>query len=163
MVRCCSRWRFRTRMRTRPCRARWQYALDVAAQRGGADIQVERGAMPAHWDWPLAAPLVLQAPARGRLEADGGAGVARRSVARRPLGDDSFDSLRLHEVPHFDVSRDAPGLGRGKVRTRQRGRESLLCGVPSQARGRRLPTAVQAAAGGTGGGKPQSSAAISGG
>ncbi len=44
--------------------ARWRYALDNAPQRDGADIEVERGAMPAHWDWPLRAPLALQVPAR---------------------------------------------------------------------------------------------------
>jgi hypothetical protein len=41
--------------------AKWQYALD-AAQSG--DIHVERRPMPAHWDWPLDAPIGLTAPAR---------------------------------------------------------------------------------------------------
>ena len=40
--------------------AHWQYALDVAAPRGGGDIRSSAGAMPAHWDWPLAGPLVLK-------------------------------------------------------------------------------------------------------
>ncbi len=44
--------------------ARWQFALDNQAQRGGADIAVKRRSMPAKWDWPLAAPLTLEAPAR---------------------------------------------------------------------------------------------------
>jgi hypothetical protein len=44
--------------------ARWQYALDNEARRGGADISVKRRPMPATWDWPLAAPLALEAPAR---------------------------------------------------------------------------------------------------
>ncbi len=44
--------------------ARWKYALDNQAQRGGADIKVRRQPMPAKWDWPLAAPLVLEAPAK---------------------------------------------------------------------------------------------------
>jgi hypothetical protein len=44
--------------------ARWQYALDSEAQRGGADIAVKRHPMPAKWDWPLAASLTLEAPAR---------------------------------------------------------------------------------------------------
>ncbi len=44
--------------------ARWQYALDNDAKLAGADILVRRGTMPAKWDWPLAAPLVLVAPAR---------------------------------------------------------------------------------------------------
>jgi hypothetical protein len=37
--------------------AKWNYALDV--QEPG--VTVERGAMPATWDWPLAAPLKLRA------------------------------------------------------------------------------------------------------
>lgn len=39
--------------------AKWNYAL--AAQSG--DITVERGPMPAKWDWPLASPLKLHAHA----------------------------------------------------------------------------------------------------
>jgi hypothetical protein len=39
--------------------ARWQFALDV--QNPG--LAVERGAMPARWDWPLEAPLRLRANA----------------------------------------------------------------------------------------------------
>ena len=44
--------------------ARWQYALDNEAPRGGADIAVKRRPMPVKWDWPLDAPLTLEAPAR---------------------------------------------------------------------------------------------------
>ena len=44
--------------------AKWQYALDTDAARQGGDVEVERRPMPAHWDWPLEAPLVLKAPAR---------------------------------------------------------------------------------------------------
>jgi hypothetical protein len=43
--------------------ARWKYALDAQGERLGADITVEREAMPARWDWPLAAPLRLRANA----------------------------------------------------------------------------------------------------
>jgi hypothetical protein len=39
--------------------AKWQYALDSDAR----EIAVERKAMPAHWDWPLDAPVVLKAGA----------------------------------------------------------------------------------------------------
>ena len=39
--------------------ARWKYALDVQEP----NLTVERAAMPAKWDWPLAAPLKLQANA----------------------------------------------------------------------------------------------------
>lgn len=44
--------------------AKWQYALDVDAERKGTDIALERRKMPAHWDWSLDAPLVLKVPAR---------------------------------------------------------------------------------------------------
>ncbi|MCY3022809.1 MAG: glycoside hydrolase family 127 protein [Planctomycetota bacterium] len=43
---------------------RWQYALDNDAGRNGADIEVERGAMPPKWDWPLDAPIALKVPAK---------------------------------------------------------------------------------------------------
>jgi hypothetical protein len=39
--------------------AKWNYALDV--QEPG--LTLERSAMPAQWDWPLAAPLKLRANA----------------------------------------------------------------------------------------------------
>ena len=44
--------------------ARWQYALDTDAARPDGGITVARQPMPARWDWPLSAPLKLQAPAR---------------------------------------------------------------------------------------------------
>jgi uncharacterized protein len=44
--------------------AKWQYALDADPTRTDGGITVERGSMPAHWDWPLAAPVVLKAPAQ---------------------------------------------------------------------------------------------------
>ena len=43
--------------------AKWNYALDVQGEKLGADISVERQAMPAKWDWPLASPLKLRANA----------------------------------------------------------------------------------------------------
>ncbi len=43
--------------------ARWKYALDVQCEKLGADIAVERQAMPAQWDWPLESPLKLRANA----------------------------------------------------------------------------------------------------
>jgi hypothetical protein len=43
--------------------AKWQYALDVAPARA-AEIIVERKPLPAHWDWPLDAPIALVVPAR---------------------------------------------------------------------------------------------------
>ena len=44
--------------------ARWQYALNVDRGRRGADIKVQSKPMPAHWDWPLDAPLSLEVPAQ---------------------------------------------------------------------------------------------------
>jgi hypothetical protein len=44
--------------------AKWQYALDADAGERDAGVTVERKTMPAHWDWPLDAPLALRAPAR---------------------------------------------------------------------------------------------------
>ncbi len=59
--------------------AKWQYALDLQRCQGIArgkarenetdslgppSIAVERRAMPAHWDWPLDAPLRLTVPAQ---------------------------------------------------------------------------------------------------
>jgi hypothetical protein len=44
--------------------ARWQFALANAADRGGADVALQRRAMPAHWNWPLDAPLSLSVAAR---------------------------------------------------------------------------------------------------
>jgi hypothetical protein len=43
--------------------AKWNYALDVQGEKLGADIGMERQAMPAQWDWPLASPLKLRANA----------------------------------------------------------------------------------------------------
>lgn len=40
--------------------ARWAYALDAGAK---PEMTIERQAMPARWDWPLAAPLKLKARA----------------------------------------------------------------------------------------------------
>ena len=60
--------------------ARWQYALDSEAQRGGADIAVKRHPMPAKWDWPPAAPLTLERCEGLRLETDGRSGVAHAPV-----------------------------------------------------------------------------------
>ena len=43
--------------------AKWKYALDVQGEKLEHDIVVERQAMPAKWDWPLASPLKLRANA----------------------------------------------------------------------------------------------------
>jgi len=50
--------------------ARWKYALDTTADGSSSGITVERTAMPAHWNWPLASPLKLRVPMQ-RVEWDG--------------------------------------------------------------------------------------------
>ncbi len=62
--------------------------------------------MPAKWDWPLASPLKLQAngvaidwnpdPKSPRLPSGP---IAKQG----PPETDHADSLRLHQVPRFDV------------------------------------------------------------
>jgi hypothetical protein len=37
--------------------AKWKYAIESEGENPGADMTVERGPMPAKWDWPLASPL----------------------------------------------------------------------------------------------------------
>jgi len=44
--------------------ARWQFALDTDAAHGDPGLKVRRRRMPRVWDWPLKAPLTIQAPAR---------------------------------------------------------------------------------------------------
>jgi uncharacterized protein len=44
--------------------ARWRFALDNNPQKEGRDIKVERKPMPARWNWPLQAPIVLKIQAR---------------------------------------------------------------------------------------------------
>jgi len=44
--------------------AKWQYALDTAPELRNSGITVARQPMPAHWNWPLNAPLQLNAPAQ---------------------------------------------------------------------------------------------------
>lgn len=42
--------------------AKWQYALDADTTACDAGITVKRQPMPAHWDWSLSAPVMLEAP-----------------------------------------------------------------------------------------------------
>jgi hypothetical protein len=44
--------------------SKWQYALDTQAAGQDCGITVEHKPMPAHWNWPLAAPIILKAPAK---------------------------------------------------------------------------------------------------
>ena len=43
---------------------RWQFALDNDPEEHGRDIKIERHAMPAKWEWPLTAPIVLKVSAK---------------------------------------------------------------------------------------------------
>jgi uncharacterized protein len=40
--------------------AKWNYALDMRPGKLDGEVDVERQAMPAKWDWPLVAPLKLR-------------------------------------------------------------------------------------------------------
>ena len=44
--------------------ASWQYALDNRGTLGGRDLKVRHKSMPAVWDWPLAAPVTIEVPAK---------------------------------------------------------------------------------------------------
>jgi len=43
--------------------ARWKYALHTAGENMAAEVTIDRGPMPAKWDWPLESPLKLRVPA----------------------------------------------------------------------------------------------------
>jgi len=43
--------------------AKWKYALDLANENSCSDISVERGKMPAKWNWPFDSPLKLSVKA----------------------------------------------------------------------------------------------------
>ncbi len=79
--------------------AKWRYALDTDAARGDAGITVERKPMPAHWDWPLDAPIVLRVPVRSfdwqptdvqALPARPVSGTASATVGLVPYGCTKF-------------------------------------------------------------------------
>ena len=86
--------------------ARWQYALDVPRCRGTESgesrgketacpgIGVQRSPMPAHWDWPLDAPLRLTAPAQA---FDWQASDAQ-ALPERPVAGTTRETIRL--VPY---------------------------------------------------------------
>ena len=114
--------------------AKWNYALDVHGTGPSYDVAVERRPMPKKWGWQLDAPLRLHVQARsfdwkpatrrayaeraGRQgrgfaisagnDYDPFAGQAGRERSGRRRN--HFASLRLHEVPHFDVSRHRTGV-----------------------------------------------------
>ena len=87
--------------------AKWQFALDSAEDdKTSCDMTVERSPMPGKWNWPLESPLKLRASAvsidwKPTLEAP----LPSKPFARAAPGNGSLGSLRLHEVPRFDVPR----------------------------------------------------------
>ena len=79
--------------------AKWQYALDTDAARPDGGLAVEHKLMPAHWDWPLAAPVVVKAPVQSfdwqptdvqALPAEPVRGTAAATVRLVPYGCTKF-------------------------------------------------------------------------
>lgn len=85
--------------------AKWQYALDTDVDHeymvpgGDAGIRVEHKPMPAHWDWPLDAPVVLKVPVQSfdwqptdvqGLPARPVSGVSSATVGLVPYGCTKF-------------------------------------------------------------------------
>jgi hypothetical protein len=91
--------------------AKWQYALDTDAAARDAGIQVQRRPMPAHWDWPLDAPITLTAPAR----AFDWKPTDAQALPEKPVAGTSSETIGLvlwmHQVPYLDVPGDAKGFG----------------------------------------------------
>ena len=114
--------------------AKWNYALDVHGESPGYDVTVERRPMPKKWGWQLDAPLRLHVQARSfdwkpaTRRALPNEPVGKRRGVAVSAGDDHDasagqsgrersgrrgnqpDSLRLHEVPRFDVSDHRTGV-----------------------------------------------------
>jgi hypothetical protein len=74
--------------------AKWQYALDISASQRDGGIQVARRPMPAHWDWPLDAPLMLNAPAQAFTWQPTDA----QALPGQPVIGDTTETIRL--VPY---------------------------------------------------------------
>ncbi|MHB1037103.1 MAG: beta-L-arabinofuranosidase domain-containing protein [Pirellulales bacterium] len=81
--------------------AKWSYALDAQGEKLGADITVERQAMPGRWNWPLESPLKLRgnavaidwkpAPGAPRLPAEAsGKGASSEQITLVPYGCTKF-------------------------------------------------------------------------
>jgi hypothetical protein len=74
--------------------AKWQYALDVNAGQLDSGITVERKPMPAHWDWPLDAPVVLKVPA----QAFDWKPTSAQALPEKPVTGTTSETVRL--VPY---------------------------------------------------------------
>jgi hypothetical protein len=94
--------------------AQWKFALDTTGASLGSGITVERGAMPARWNWPLASPLKLLVPAEA-LDWNGTALPAKpgataqppRNITLVPYGCTSF---RVSFLPITERTAKAAGL-----------------------------------------------------
>jgi hypothetical protein len=99
--------------------AKWQYALDLNPS-DAAGIRVERTAMPAHWDWPLASPVSLKVPVRSfawkptiaqALPDAPVAGDASETVRLVPYGCTKFHISMFPVTPHAWEGTPLPGKG----------------------------------------------------
>ena len=73
--------------------AKWQYALDIAPARA-IQVPIQRRPMPAHWDWPLDAPLSLAVPVR----AFDWQPTNAQALPSGPVAGDRSETIRL--VPY---------------------------------------------------------------
>jgi hypothetical protein len=101
--------------------ARWKYALDSPSEGADSGIQVERAAMPAHWNWPLESPLKLRVPVQS-VEWDGktlpakpaaDSGRAPESVTLVPYGCTKF---RVALMPVTERTSKRAGMARATPR-----------------------------------------------
>jgi len=88
--------------------SKWQCAWDTPARRRDTGITVERAPIPAHWDWPLRAPLELKVPARAfdwqstdaHALPDGPvAGSRRETIRLAPYGCSKFSISMFPVTP----------------------------------------------------------------
>ncbi|MDA0765843.1 MAG: glycoside hydrolase family 127 protein [Verrucomicrobia bacterium] len=95
----------------------WHYALDFESDRATAGMTIKRTPMPARWDWPHAAPVLLTVPAQGiDWKSDKGAegGLPAGPVEGR--GDKMIDLIPYgcakFRISMFPVTAKAWGSGK---------------------------------------------------
>jgi hypothetical protein len=71
----------------------WRYALDFEDGRPTDEITVNRGAMPARWDWPYASPVTLTVPAQSIDWAPGD--VSQAALPRVPVAGKGRERIEL--------------------------------------------------------------------
>jgi hypothetical protein len=74
--------------------ANWHYALDTDASRPDYGIKVQRKPMPAHWGWPLDAPVALTA----RAQAFDWKPTDAQALPDQPVTGTAAETIRL--VPY---------------------------------------------------------------